>query len=79
MNFSDFKERFERACEREKSVSALTDYPMMREGQIAWNELYDVRPDLCREIMGAKDTSLIDPFSDNSRIPAFLSFVESNW
>ena len=77
MDFADFKSHVRKAHEKEKSVSALTDYPMMRKGQIAWNELYEVRPDICRLIMaGARE---IDPFVDDSRLPAFYEFVEENW
>ncbi len=49
----------------------------LRNGQLAWNELFEVRPDICRLIMaGPKE---LDPFNDDSRIPAFFKFVEENW
>lgn len=48
-----------------------------RMGQFAWNYLYEVRPDICRLIMAGPKA--IDPFYDDSRIPAFFKFVEENW
>lgn len=78
MEFSEYKEQFRKAWKRERAALALTDTTNpLREGQVAWNELYDVRPDICRKIM--QGSRGIDPFSDNSRIPAFLRFVEENW
>lgn len=79
MDFSEYKIQFRRAWNREQSAAALTDTTSpLREGQVAWNELYSARPDLCRKIMDSWNKD-IDPFNDDSRIPAFFKFVEENW
>lgn len=50
----------------------------LSKGRVAWNALYELRPDLCRKIMDSWNKD-IDPFNDDSRIPAFMEFVEENW
>lgn len=46
-----------------------------RRGQTYFNMLYQVRPELAEEIR----TSCLDPFYDDTRIPAFLEAVKSMW
>jgi hypothetical protein len=46
-----------------------------RVGQLYFNVLYDVKPDLANEARGA----LLDPFHRDDRLPLFLSFVAINW
>lgn len=46
-----------------------------RPGQWAFNLLYKVRPDLAEEIR----TSVLDPFHDDSRLPALQEFLAGAW
>lgn len=46
-----------------------------RDGQTAFNVLWDMRPDLSEQI---RATSL-DPFHMDERLEAFHDFVRSNW
>jgi len=52
---------------------------MLRIGQVLFNALYVVRPDLAEEIRA----TILDPFFADSwedeRIKNFLVFVENNW
>jgi len=46
-----------------------------RSGQYAFNLLVKVRPDIAELLRGSD----FDPFHDDSRLPAFYSFVLRNW
>lgn len=46
-----------------------------RIGQYYFNTLLHVRPDLAEEIR----TSVLDPFYDDTRIPAFLAALQDWW
>jgi len=46
-----------------------------RFGQCLFNTLFEVNPALADSTRGGK----LDPFYDDSNIPAFLTFVEANW
>lgn len=47
--------------------------PPLREGQCYFNTLYEVNPELANEIRGTN----IDPFYLDSRIDAFVDFLDS--
>ena len=46
-----------------------------RRGQRAFNVLRDMRPDLAERVRSTG----VDPFYEDSRLPAFLAWVEANW
>lgn len=46
-----------------------------RVGQFAFNELLRFRPDLAEQIRGTE----LDPFHQDSRLPAFLESLEEKW
>ena len=47
-----------------------------RPGQLAYNMLRKVRPDLADQVRGQQG---IDPFHRDDNLPAFFQFVEDNW
>ena len=49
--------------------------PGWRRGQLAFNVLHQERPDLSEEIR----TSCLDPYYDDTRLPAFLKLVGELW
>lgn len=49
--------------------------PHQRSGQVYFNVLYQVRPDLSERIR----TTDLDPFYRDQRLPQFLEFVANNW
>lgn len=64
-SFADFSARWmARAYPRE-----------WRQGQALFNLLHDVRPELARELSG----SLIDPFYNDNRIVAAMSWIAEHW
>jgi hypothetical protein len=54
-----------------------------RPGQYYWNVLAKQRPDLIRLMLELRtcdfNTPDVDPFYDDSKLPAFLAFVQRNW
>ena len=50
-------------------------YPKQRQGQVAFNILADIRPDISTKIQGTER----DPFYDDERLLAFYDFVARNW
>ena len=56
-----------------KAVAARR--PGLRWGQVMFNTLYEVRPDLAEQVRGTD----IDPFYDDARGLAFMAFVVGNW
>ncbi len=47
----------------------------IRKGQAHFNLLYNLNPELAQEVT---DTE-VDPFYDDTRLPAFYKWVEENW
>ena len=65
-SFEDFK----------ASVEAKYGHPHLRDGQIAYNELYTARVDIADWVWGY---SGLDPFYYNSNLPAFWECVKERW
>lgn len=63
----------------EEYVAAVTnklkDYPTWRQGQAAFNMLWEMRPELADQV----HTSKLDPFHRDDRLPEFYEWVEDNW
>lgn len=47
----------------------------LRKGQLAFNYLTEIKPDLANEIRG----TYADPFYDDEKIDFFVSFITDNW
>ena len=56
-------------------LSAETDYPDWRKGQVAFNVLCSIRPDLAERVRGTHR----DPFNLSSRLPDFDAWLQANW
>lgn len=56
-------------------TAAKFNYPSWRAGQAAFNVLYEMRPDLSGQIRAAA----LDPFHDDSKLPAFYAWVKEHW
>jgi len=56
-------------------LSAQADYPDWRPGQVAFNILCHVAPDLAERVRGTEN----DPFNISSRLPAFAAWLKANW
>jgi hypothetical protein len=54
-----------------RSMEQQLPHPL-REGQIAFNRLYVLNPELAEQVRGTE----ADPFYDDSRLPAFHERVE---
>lgn len=50
-------------------------HPEWRRGQTAYNVLRRLRPDLVDEVLFTP----LDPFSQDERLEAFLSYIEEHW
>lgn len=50
-------------------------YPNWRKGQLYFNCLHNMDPELANELRGSDK----DPFYRDDRIPAFLIIVEQRW
>ena len=50
-------------------------HPEWRRGQTAYNVLRKLRPDLVDEVLFTP----LDPFSQDERLEAFLSYIEEHW
>lgn len=50
-------------------------HPEWRRGQTASNVLGRLRPDLVDEVWATP----LDPFSQDERLEAFLSYIEEHW
>lgn len=50
--------------------------PEWRIGQVAFNSLCEVRPEIADRIRG---NGALDPFYIDANIPAFAEFVRENW
>jgi len=59
----------------EVSKAINTRHPSLRRGQVAYNLLFDFRPDLAREIVGTN----VDPFHDDSKINMFMHRLAELW
>jgi hypothetical protein len=57
------------------TVAAMKRYPSWRPGQAYFNTLVSLRPDISKEL----ETSILDPYYNDSRIPAFLEAVYDIW
>jgi len=66
MTFADYKTAVARAQKR---------HPEWRRGQTAYIVLRRRRPDLADEVWA----TLLDPFSQDERLEAFLSYIEEHW
>ena len=51
------------------------EYPNWRKGQLYFNCLYSMDPELANELRGSDK----DPFYRDDRIPAFLEIIEQRW
>lgn len=71
MTYSEFDEMVTKVCDEEVLV-AKSD---LRVGQIYFNRLYDVRPDVANRLRGSK----IDPFFKNYVTDTVKQFVKDNW
>lgn len=47
----------------------------LRQGQLAFNNLWAIRPDLSERIRATD----LDPFYDDSRLGDFFAYVEAQW
>lgn len=56
---------------REQVKDILEEYPMLRRGQVMFNVLSEIKPEMARDIM---DTDK-DPFYDDSKIPEFIKYI----
>lgn len=54
---------------------AVVEHPLWREGQAAFNVLWEMRPDLSRLIRATP----LDPFYSFSVPPEFYAWVERSW
>ena len=50
-------------------------HPEWRRGQTAYNVLRRLRPELVDEVLFTP----LDPFSQDERLEAFLSYIEEHW
>ena len=67
MDFVTYLER----CARRKHLQ-----PYYRMGQAYFNQLYEDRPDIAKDVREDPD---LDPFYDDSKIGQFLAFVANSW
>lgn len=51
----------------------------IRLGQHIWNSLCEDKADLINHICNDDEIYKLDPFYVDSRIPAFLVYVQENW
>lgn len=58
-------------------IALQTRHPSIRIGQHMFNTLYYYNPNLAKDIRGQLDS--IDPYYNDSNVPAFLSYVIQNW
>lgn len=60
----------------QKEATDLKQYPKSwRPGQIAFNLLFEKRPDLSEQIRGG----MLDPFHLNERLPEFFMWCNKHW
>ena len=71
ITYLEFDEMATKACDEEVLVTRSD----LRVGQIYFNKLYDVRPDVANRLRGSK----IDPFFKNYVIDTVKQFVKDNW
>lgn len=55
--------------------NTLDQHPYWRQGQAAFNVLWNIRQDLANQV----HTSKLDPFHRDDRLPEFYEWVEENW
>ena len=53
----------------------MDNNPQMREGQVYFNVLYKMKPELANKITGTE----LDPFYQDEKLGEFLSFICKNW
>lgn len=58
-------------------IALQTRHPSIRIGQHMFNTLCDYNPNLAKDIRGQLDS--IDPYYNDSNVPAFLNYVIQNW
>ena len=58
-------------------IALQTRPPSIRIGQHMFNTLCDYNLQLCKDVIEQSDT--IDPYYNDSNIPAFLNYVIQNW
>lgn len=58
-------------------IALQTRPPSIRIGQHMFNTLCDYNPNLAKDIRGQLDS--IDPYYNDSNVPAFLNYVIQNW
>jgi hypothetical protein len=56
-----------------RTLGLIIAYPDQRDGQIAFNALHDIAPDVAEKIRGTD----ADPFHDDERLDAFWTAVEA--
>jgi len=60
---------------KDRAKEMVTKHPEIRLGQAYMNNLSKIDPDLSGYMAGSK----YDPFYDDSRIEAFLTYVNDTW
>lgn len=55
--------------------AATKQHPDWRYGQVAFNVLFEMRPDLSKQIRG----NYLDPFYMSGKLREFHAWVERNW
>ena len=56
---------------RKQLKETLKEFPSLRKGQIMFNVLYEVKPELADKIR----SSNIDPFYNDNNIPEFMKYI----
>jgi hypothetical protein len=68
MTFEEYLDEVERTA---------VAYPEWRDGQLAFNVLYMVYPQLAEMVRGRIDD--LDPYYRDENLPRFTDFVKANW
>jgi hypothetical protein len=68
MTFEEYLDEVERTA---------VAYPEWRDGQLAFNVLYMVYPQLAEAVRGRHDD--LDPYCRDENLPRFTEFVKANW